>query len=129
MHSEVNEEKIGKYFRRKEFACRGEHCCGHSAPVATELVERLDALREQHVIDVIHGKLPRKRRAVSEARVEERVPKLREDAVQRRAAVGHVEVADDEIRRGRIRGREELLRASRELGPAGIRLGCSRVSR
>jgi uncharacterized protein YcbK (DUF882 family) len=46
MQSEVNEEKVGKYFRRREFACRGENCCGHSAPIARELVECLDTLRE-----------------------------------------------------------------------------------
>ena len=44
--TEANKEYVGNYFRRGEFACRGENCCGHSAPVNGELVECLDALRE-----------------------------------------------------------------------------------
>ena len=36
---------LSRNFSRSEFACKGEHCCGHSAPVMPELVAGLQALR------------------------------------------------------------------------------------
>ena len=33
-------------FSRHEFACHGDHCCDHSAPISTELVSALQSLRE-----------------------------------------------------------------------------------
>lgn len=36
---------ISEHFNRKEFACRGTGCCGHSAPVDSRLVEALEELR------------------------------------------------------------------------------------
>lgn len=33
-------------FRRQEFACQGEHCCGHSAPISPVLVRGLQQLRD-----------------------------------------------------------------------------------
>lgn len=34
-------------FDRREFACRGFRCCGHSAPIAPQLVIALQALRDK----------------------------------------------------------------------------------
>lgn len=45
-------DQIGTYFKRDEFACQGQNCCGGSAPVVPELIERLDALRK--IIGPIH---------------------------------------------------------------------------
>jgi len=33
-------------FDRDEFRCRGKNCCGHSAPIALQLVEALQQLRD-----------------------------------------------------------------------------------
>ena len=32
-------------FKRQEFACKGEACCGHSAPIDNRLVSLLQAIR------------------------------------------------------------------------------------
>ena len=37
---------ITKNFDRKEFACHGEGCCGHSAPISIKLVHALQELRD-----------------------------------------------------------------------------------
>ncbi len=37
---------LSRNFSRKEFACKGQGCCGHSAPVSLVLVEGLQALRD-----------------------------------------------------------------------------------
>ena len=37
--------RISEHFFREEFACKGEHCCGHSAPVDSCLIEALEELR------------------------------------------------------------------------------------
>ena len=33
-----------QHFSRVEFACQGNHCCGHSAPIALNLVNALEHL-------------------------------------------------------------------------------------
>ena len=38
---------LSKNFNRSEFACKGENCCGHSAPVHPDLIEALQALRDR----------------------------------------------------------------------------------
>lgn len=38
-------ELLTKNFFRQEFACQGKYCCGHSAPIDTILVEKLQILR------------------------------------------------------------------------------------
>jgi zinc D-Ala-D-Ala carboxypeptidase len=38
---------LSRNFNRSEFACKGEDCCGHSAPVHPDLVEALQALRDR----------------------------------------------------------------------------------
>jgi len=38
---------LSKNFNRSEFACRGEKCCGGSAPVDPVLVEALQDLRDR----------------------------------------------------------------------------------
>lgn len=38
-------DKLSKNFTREEFACKGENCCGHSAPVESRLILGLQALR------------------------------------------------------------------------------------
>lgn len=38
-------EQITDHFHRKEFACQGEHCCDHSAPIDMNFVEMLEKLR------------------------------------------------------------------------------------
>ena len=43
---EANQEQIGQYFQRWEFACQGGSCCGHSASVDPVLVVRADKLRD-----------------------------------------------------------------------------------
>ena len=35
------------YFSRSEFACRGDNCCDHSAPVNMDLIYKLEMLRDQ----------------------------------------------------------------------------------
>lgn len=37
---------LSKNFSRWEFACKGENCCGHSAPISRELVDALQQLRD-----------------------------------------------------------------------------------
>lgn len=37
---------LTRNFSRSEFACQGDHCCGHSAPVSIELVYALQAMRD-----------------------------------------------------------------------------------
>lgn len=37
---------IAKNFSRVEFACKGESCCGHSAPISLLLVTSLQRLRD-----------------------------------------------------------------------------------
>ena len=34
-----------KNFSRKEFACKGTNCCGHSAPISPLLIDALEKLR------------------------------------------------------------------------------------
>ena len=36
---------ISEHFRWREFACRGENCCGGAAPIAAEIPLRLELLR------------------------------------------------------------------------------------
>lgn len=36
---------LSKNFSRSEFACKGENCCGHSAPMSKALIESLEELR------------------------------------------------------------------------------------
>lgn len=36
---------LSPHFSRAEFACHGEHCCGHSAPISLVLVGGLEVLR------------------------------------------------------------------------------------
>ena len=38
---------LSRNFNRSEFACKGENCCGHSAPVHPDLIEALQALRDR----------------------------------------------------------------------------------
>ena len=38
---------LSRNFNRSEFACKGEDCCGHSAPVHPDLIEALQALRDR----------------------------------------------------------------------------------
>lgn len=38
---------LSRNFSRHEFACKGEHCCGHSAPVHPDLVAGLQELRDK----------------------------------------------------------------------------------
>lgn len=38
---------LSKNFSRSEFACKGTNCCGHSAPVHSELISALQDLRDQ----------------------------------------------------------------------------------
>lgn len=38
-------EKLSENFYRDEFACKGLHCCGHSAPISDELIMRLERYR------------------------------------------------------------------------------------
>ena len=37
---------LSKNFTRKEFRCRGNSCCGNSAPISLELVKALQELRD-----------------------------------------------------------------------------------
>jgi zinc D-Ala-D-Ala carboxypeptidase len=37
---------MAKYFKLKEFACKGKGCCGASHPISQELIDGLDRLRE-----------------------------------------------------------------------------------
>jgi len=37
---------LSKDFDRSEFACKGDDCCGHSAPIDSLLVDSLQALRD-----------------------------------------------------------------------------------
>lgn len=41
----MTRDALSRNFSREEFACRGINCCGHSAPVTTELIEALQTLR------------------------------------------------------------------------------------
>lgn len=38
---------LSKNFDRREFACKGENCCGHSAPVDPDLIAALQLLRDR----------------------------------------------------------------------------------
>jgi uncharacterized protein YcbK (DUF882 family) len=38
---------LSRNFNRSEFACKGEDCCNHSAPVHPDLIEALQALRDR----------------------------------------------------------------------------------
>ena len=40
-------DHITDNFYRHEFACKGQGCCGHSAPINMDLVYKLEMLREQ----------------------------------------------------------------------------------
>lgn len=40
-------DKLSKDFYRDEFACKGENCCNHSAPVHPSLVDALQLLRDR----------------------------------------------------------------------------------
>jgi uncharacterized protein YcbK (DUF882 family) len=37
--------KLSEHFSREEFACHGEDCCYHSAPVHPDLIDALEKLR------------------------------------------------------------------------------------
>ena len=39
--------RLSQHFTRREFACKGEDCCGHSAPVNLQLVFALELLRAE----------------------------------------------------------------------------------
>jgi len=39
--------KLTKNFDSKEFACKGDNCCGNSDPISIRLVEALQELREK----------------------------------------------------------------------------------
>ena len=41
------DDQLRPNFRRREFACKGASCCGHSAPVDDRLLDGLQALREK----------------------------------------------------------------------------------
>lgn len=38
---------LTKNFNRAEFACKGQNCCGNSAPVSVRLVHAIQALRDK----------------------------------------------------------------------------------
>jgi uncharacterized protein YcbK (DUF882 family) len=38
---------LSKNFDRSEFACRGDNCCGHSAPIDPDLIAALQLLRDR----------------------------------------------------------------------------------
>lgn len=38
---------LTKNFSRSEFACKGQQCCGHSAPINPDLVDALQLLRDR----------------------------------------------------------------------------------
>ena len=38
---------LSRNFSRSEFACKGTACCSHSAPITTELITALEALRDK----------------------------------------------------------------------------------
>ena len=38
---------LSRNFNRSEFACKGEDCCDHSAPVHPDLIEALQTLRDR----------------------------------------------------------------------------------
>lgn len=39
-------ELLTKNFFRREYACQGTHCCGHSAPISIILVKKIQKLRQ-----------------------------------------------------------------------------------
>jgi uncharacterized protein YcbK (DUF882 family) len=41
---------LSKNFSRSEFACKGQDCCEHSAPVHPELISALQELREKVMV-------------------------------------------------------------------------------
>lgn len=41
----LDRESLSTHFHRDEFACRGTACCGGSAPIADEIIPRLEMLR------------------------------------------------------------------------------------
>lgn len=45
---------LTRNFDRREFACKGSRCCGHSAPIHLELVIALQALRDKLSHDAGH---------------------------------------------------------------------------
>lgn len=45
--AQYRNERIGRYFTRGEFACKGRGCCMGAAPVSEILVKALDTLRER----------------------------------------------------------------------------------
>lgn len=42
-----DQSRLGRNFSRSEFACKGDLCCNHSAPVDPVLIEGLQALRDR----------------------------------------------------------------------------------
>jgi uncharacterized protein YcbK (DUF882 family) len=38
-------EQLSVNFNRREFACKGKHCCNHSAPINPALILALESLR------------------------------------------------------------------------------------
>jgi uncharacterized protein YcbK (DUF882 family) len=40
-------ERLSKNFTRNEFACQGENCCSHSAPLHPDLIDGVQALRDE----------------------------------------------------------------------------------
>ena len=38
---------LSRNFDRSEFACRGDNCCGHSAPIDPDLIAALQLLRDR----------------------------------------------------------------------------------
>ena len=41
----MSRDPLSRNFDRHEFACHGEDCCGHSAPISRELIAALQLLR------------------------------------------------------------------------------------
>lgn len=39
------DDNLSTNFKRSEFACKGEACCGHSAPISNDLIVALEAYR------------------------------------------------------------------------------------
>lgn len=44
---------LTRNFSRHEFACKGKHCCGHSAPILPELVLGLQELRDRMGVPLV----------------------------------------------------------------------------
>ena len=64
-------EKLSNNFSRSEFQCKGENCCGKSAPVHPDLVDGLQELRDRVKRSLIINSGFRCRRHNKEIRGEE----------------------------------------------------------